>query len=495
MTSDDPQTEPESPPSDTPPEARTGSHELGSKVRRSIVALQGRQVIVLAINMVVGIILARLLDPSIFGLYGIATFCLSLVTMATDFGIAGSLIQRKDSFGEHEISVAFTLQFLVAVLAAVLVWIAAPLSLLVYRQAPHELVWIIRSLTLPILFSPVATTARLQLEREIHFHTIATIDISALVASNAVILAMIFSGKGVWSLVGGNIANAVATAIASWVVVRVRPRFAFDRKLSRELLSFGVFFQFGNIANQAAGWIVPLIAGAGLGPAAVGLLTWASSNARRPLIVVENVMRVAFPHFSRLQEDPPALARQVELYFRRLLLLCYSWTFLAFVLGTTVTRIVYTEKWVPAVLALQLFALGLVLDIANWVGGMTLTAIGGVKETAWWTLAKSLLAIGGACLGVWWIGLPGIPLASIAASSVSGLGILLRLARRIPLRASEIWMPAVPFVVAALLYLPLWISGGLPKAIAQWVLGALAVAWTAWRTWKDLRGGVAAAAR
>jgi PST family polysaccharide transporter len=456
------------------------SQELGRKVRTSILALQGRQAAIMAVNIGVGIVLARKLGPEIFGIYAIATFCLSLITMTTDFGLAGSLVQRKGTFGEHEISVAFTLQTAISVVAAVLIWLLAPLSLLVYKQAPHELVWIIRSLSLSVLLSPIGTTARLQLEREIQFHKVATIDISAMVVGNTVLLGMVFSGMGVWSFVAGNIANALTTTLGSWLMIRYRPRFVVDRKLVKELLGFGMFFQFGNITNEAAGWIIPLISGASLGPAAVGLLTWASSNGRRPLMVVDNVMRVAFPHFSRLQEHPEELASQVGLYFRRLLLVCYAWAFLAFLLGAPMTHLVYTDKWMPGLVALQLFALGLSLDVINWVGGMTLTALGGVKETAKWTLVKSVLAISGAFAGVHVMGLVGIPIASIAASLISGAGLLVQLRRRIPLRSRELWAPAIPYLLAGLAYLPLWLEGGSVRLAGSWVIGIGMIVWTAW---------------
>jgi len=472
--------------------ARNGrlmSQDLGAKVRTSILALQGRQAVIMAVNVVVGVILARKLGPAVFGLYGIATFCLSLITMATDFGIGGSLVQRKGVFGEHEVSVVFTLQTGISVAAATLVWILAPLSLSIYRQAPHELVWIIRSLSLSILLSPIGTTARLQLEREIQFHKIATIDISGMVVSNAVILGMVYSGMGVWSFVAGNIANALATTFGAWLVIRYRPRFVIDWKLVRELLSFGIFFQFGNITNEAAGWIIPLIAGASLGPAAVGLLTWASSNARRPLMVVDNVMRVAFPHFSRLQEHPEELGRQVGLYFRRLLLLCFAWTFLSILLGAPMTHLVYTDKWLPGLVALQLFAFGLALDVVNWVGGMTLNAVGGVKDTAKWTLTKSILAICGAFLGLHLWGINGIPLASIVASLISGTGILFHLRKRIPIHFPDLWMPSIPFLLAGLAYLPFWFLGGGARLAGGWCIGVGMIGWTAWKGYKEFSGG------
>ncbi|HOX53047.1 MAG TPA: oligosaccharide flippase family protein, partial [Fibrobacteria bacterium] len=176
---------------------------MESKVRKSIVAMQGRQVVMMLMQLGVGIYLARELGPEIFGIYGIATFCLSLITLVADFGLGGSLIQRKAEFGQHEISVAFTLQVGISIIAAAIVWVLAPLSLMAYRQAPPELVWIIRSLTLQMVLSAVATTAKLQLEREIQFHKVATIDIVSMIGGNITLLSMVHLGYGVWSFVGG----------------------------------------------------------------------------------------------------------------------------------------------------------------------------------------------------------------------------------------------------------------------------------------------------
>lgn len=484
------------------------SSELNARVRRSMLVLQGRQVLLLAMNLGVGILLARKLEPAVFGLYGIATFCLSLVVMATNFGLAASLVQRKEDFGQHEVSVAFTLQTIVALGASVLVWVLAPLALLLYRESPPELVWIIRSLVAPMLLSPILTIARIQLERDIEFQKIATLDVVSVVVGNVVVLSMVFAEYGVWSFVVGNVAGAVVSTFLALRMMRYRPRFAFDRALSKRLLSFGVFFQLENLTNEAAGWIIPLISGVRLGPTAVGLLTWASSNGRRPLMIVDNVMKVAFPHFSRLQHDPVELGRQMGVYLRRLTFFCYSWGLLGLLLADPMTKIVYTSKWSPGVVCLQLFALGLIVDVANWVGGMTLTAIGGVKKTVKWTLTKSVLSIVGALALVGPLGIVGIPLASFLASAISGAGIMIDLRKKIPVDFSTMWKPAIPIVVIGMFYLPfaaansllhfplpdalaalkgaaLWVERG--QEVARWVLGAVIIAWSGWWAWREFR--------
>jgi teichuronic acid exporter len=473
------------------------SGPLGSRVRSSILALQGRQAVLLMLNLGVGIVLARMLEPAVFGLYAIATFCLSLVTMATDFGLAGSLVQRKGDVGHHEISVAFTVQGLVAMGAGTLVWFAAPLSLLVYKSVDNDLVWIIRSLVPMILLSPIFTTAKVQLERELQFPKIAGIDIAVSIVGNTTTLSLVLAGFEVWAFVIATLVATFAGTLISWTLIKHRPSIRFDRALTRELFSFGMFFQFGNIANQAAGWVIPLVSGASLGPAAVGLLTWASSNGRRPLMVVENVMRVAFPHFSRLQDQPVELAKQIDLYLRRLLAICYFWAAMGILLAEPMTRIVYTEKWVPGVLCLQLFALALAFDVANWVGGMSLTAVGGVKATARWTLVKSILAIGGSLVLVRTVGMVGVPVASALASLISGFGITVELRRRVPVSVFRYVLLAMPFAAVCVVHLAVVRYSPVGASWSGWVLGSAlsgVFGLLAWREFKPRKAVVKVAA-
>jgi len=196
---------------------------------------------------------------------------------------------------------------------------------------------------------------------------------------------------------------------------------------------------------------------------------------------------VAFPHFSRLQEHPHELANQVGVYFRRLLTICYAWAVLGWLLASPMTHLVYTDKWMPGVASLQLFALGLVFDVANWVGGMTLTAVGGVKETAKWTLIKSVLAISGAFIGVHALGLVGIPLASIFASTISGAGLVIQLRKRVPMDMSDLWKPGVPYILAAAAYAPFFLAGGITQSIASWCIGTVVIAGTVWKAVREFR--------
>src|SRR5690242_18333130 len=100
--------------------------DIHGKAKRGIKMLMGRQVLLQALGMCSGVILARKLSPEEFGLFAIATFLVQIFGLLGDFGLAGSFIQREVEPTDHERSVAFTLQQILTVVIVVLLWILAP---------------------------------------------------------------------------------------------------------------------------------------------------------------------------------------------------------------------------------------------------------------------------------------------------------------------------------------------------------------------------------
>ena len=69
---------------------------LGRKIAKGGFWLQASSLIQLVSNTAVTAILARLLTPEIFGLVGIVTLVVSVVGMATSFGITAAIVQQQD---------------------------------------------------------------------------------------------------------------------------------------------------------------------------------------------------------------------------------------------------------------------------------------------------------------------------------------------------------------------------------------------------------------
>src|SRR5207248_493176 len=105
------------------------------------------------------------------------------------------------------------------------------------------------------------------------------------------------------------------------------------------------------------------------------------SLGKKPLMLVDNVMRVSFPHFSRIQHDRSEVERTLVKYLTYLLFASGLWFSLLLVAGPSLIRLIYTPKWAPAVPALILFSAGVCFEVVGWVAGLSLNGLGAVSFT------------------------------------------------------------------------------------------------------------------
>lgn len=458
--------------------------ELNALAARGVKHLLVRQAALQVLTFAAGIVLARTLSPAEFGLFFIATFLVFAFALAADFGLAASLVQRREELTDRDLQVAFTLQQVLIGAAVVALWLAAPRLTGIYPDAPPETIWLVRALAAGLYLTAWRSISVLQLERRLRFGRVAWIEVAEALVYYGAAVGLAVSGHGVWSFVWATIARgvvgtALAFAAAPWPV-----RLAVDRKIAPGLLRFGIPFQLQAVSNQLGSWIIPVLVGLLAGPAAVGLLGWASANARKPLLLVDSAMRVAFPHLSRLQDDARELERVLGRYLAYLLVPSGLWLAVIGVAGPSLVPLIYTEKWSPAVPALILYAAALVADVFSWVAAIGLNARGRVGYVTRVTLIRGVVFIGASVPLVLAVGYNGVPMAYLL-TGLAGIPFYARGYGRGWLRrttAGLAWIaaPTAAGAAAGLLVLAAPLDGA-----AQPILSCLAVvsafALAAWR--------------
>lgn len=378
--------------------------EIHAKAKRALKLMMGRQIAMQVITFVGGVVIARTLGPSEFGLYVISLFVVSTCAMIGDFGLAPSFIQRKKDLAEAEIQVGFTLQQIITtILVLVLLFAARPLQRAIYPDAPRT-VWLIRALCFNLYLTSWRTMSALQLERHLKYDRLARIEVLEMLTYQVLAVTLALLGAGTWSYIVAVLAQGVLGTTLIYLAAPWRVRLRFDRKIAWELIRYAVPFQFQIVLNSLGGWVTPLIVGRQLGPGPVGYLTWASSNGRKPMLITETVTRVAFPHFSRIQDDPEEVERTITRYLSILLLIAGLW--FVGIFGTTpaIVALIYKPKWVPAVPALILFAASLGLDMVSMLVCVTLNSIGRMAATTKMVAVRSALNIVMAILLVYLLG-------------------------------------------------------------------------------------------
>ncbi|MBW4054017.1 MAG: lipopolysaccharide biosynthesis protein [Proteobacteria bacterium] len=334
--------------------------DLKKKSLKGMSALFVRQVLVKLIFFAGNIILARLLAPQIFGIYAIVQFVVQFFSTFGDVGIGAALIQKKGELSQEELSTTFWLQQMLVWLVVGVVVLIAPLALKVYPTLPPVGVRLIRAMAVSFLFSSLKTIPAILMERNIDFNRIAWVDITENLAFQVVAITGAYLGYGAWSFVAAAITRAFLGSVLIYALSSWRPSFNYRYESVKGLVRFGLPYQGSQILNFSKDAVTPLFVGAYAGVAAVGYVNWARNLAFAPLVISETFGRVAFPAFSKLQNDKALLSRTIEKSIRMITFVMFPIAAVMISLAPEITHVVFTDKWLPGLPVFYCYCVSLV---------------------------------------------------------------------------------------------------------------------------------------
>jgi O-antigen/teichoic acid export membrane protein len=165
----------------------------------------------------------------------------------------------------------------------------------------------------------------------------------------------------------------------------------------KKLLTFGVPYQINTLLAVLKDDGMTIILGSILGTAGVGILGTAQRLAQYPLrFFMDNVTKVTFPAFSRMQDQRSDLAKGVT---RSIFFICFlvfpSIIGLVVLAPLLVVVIPRYEKWAPALIPLSFLAINSLFAAVTTQITNLFNAIGKIKVTfklmIMWTLLTFLL--------------------------------------------------------------------------------------------------------
>jgi O-antigen/teichoic acid export membrane protein len=373
------------------------------------------------------LLLARLIEPSAFGLAALAQVYLMVVQTLSDQGLTTALIQRetieeahKDSAFWANLGVGLALMGLTILFAGALAGLYGE-----PRLAP-----VLRWYSLAPLLSAISVVQVALARRELRFRALALRQTASALLGGAVGVAMAFAGMGVWSLVGQGLATQATSVAILWAIVDWRPRLAFSRSHFRDLFGFGFNVLATNILRIIGGQADRLLLGFYFGAAEVGYY----SVAQRLVSIITDFVagsteRAIVPLFARIQADRARVARGLVTAQRLLsLIVIPAFVGLAAV-APSLIRVLVGDQWEASILPTRILAAFSLAYCLAFFFGQVLTALGRPALRLGVVLAQAATQAGLSLLGVRW-GIPGVALA-VAATQVIFYGVELSVLRRL----------------------------------------------------------------
>ena len=342
---------------------------LTRKTMRGIFWSGTSQFMIQGISFFVNIVLARLLFPEDFGILAMAALFIEMTGLISDFGLSAALIQRK-KINQTQRSTAFWMNILVGVTLVGLSVLCAPLAADFFRRDIIAPVIMVSSIGFVI--RAVGGVHRALMTRQLRFKTLAIPDVVGILAFSASVIPMVLMGLGLWSIVLANLVSALISSTILWRLSSWRPSFLFDWAACRDLMSFGLNVLGEQVLDYVNVNVDYLIISRLLGEAMLGIYTFAFNLMTAPLRkIAQMVTRVTFPAFSQVQTDNAVLRAGYLKSVRYISLITFPILTGLGVLADDFIRLVYGNKWIAAIVPLQIMCLdGLIRTISTTTGSI-----------------------------------------------------------------------------------------------------------------------------
>ncbi|HEV2339173.1 MAG TPA: oligosaccharide flippase family protein [Patescibacteria group bacterium] len=392
--------------------------DIAAVTKRSIhgvIALVSRTFFVQIVNFVVNIFLTILFSPTTFGVYGVVLAVIAFLNYFSDIGLAGALIQKKDQITEKDLSTTFTLQQTLVISVSVIALLLSPVVGSFYRLPPSGIL-LFQALVVSFFLSSLKTIPSILLERYLRFEKLVIPEIVEILVFDTVVLVLAVKGFGISSFTYGVLARGIAGVITIYIISPWRPRFGFSKDVARKLLSFGIPFQMNSFLGLLKDDLLFAYIGKVLPFSQVGYIVFAQKWAFAPLrLIMDNIIRITFPSFARLQHDTKNLSIAVEKSLVALVSIIFPSLMGLVILGPYFISFLFTPrylKWEPTLISLSLFAVNAAFSAISTPLTNALNAIGKIKVSLhlmiFWTIATWVLTP----IAIWRFGFNGFALAN-----------------------------------------------------------------------------------
>ncbi len=339
-----------------------------------------RMVFLQLVTFVSSVFVSRFLGPFAFGVYGIVANFVFLFIYFSDVGLAAALVQKKTKLKRRDLTTTFTIQQSLVLTLVVIIFIALPL-IQPWLKFGSDGLWLGRALAISLFLASLKSVPSVLLERRLKFNLLVIPEIAETIVFNVVLVTLAILSFEVKSFTYAVLARGLVGVLVIYLVAPWRIGFGFNKKSAKELLKFGFPFQLNSILawfkDNLMDNAVALILGS---PTAFGYLSWGRNVSHQPRKIMDSVLRVLFPVFSRLQDRKDILAKALsKTYFLLGVSMFPAIVGICVLIKPLILYLYGGPKWLPAVPVVYFLSIALLWGIFNSVATSALSAIGQIK--------------------------------------------------------------------------------------------------------------------
>jgi O-antigen/teichoic acid export membrane protein len=425
---------------------------LGKRVRAGIGWSVTSSLIAESIRFVRSVVLARLLVPEDFGLFGMALTVVAALNAMSALGLGRTIVTSKfdtpDELKAH-LDTVWSVELLKSFVITLLVSASAfPMSRF---YAQPQLKVIIPILGLVTLAQGFQNIGLVMLRKQISFARIFWYELATNTTGIALTVALAVVMRNVWALVIGLLLTAVLGTVLSYIFHSYRPRLALEKHALGRVFSLGKLTLVIAVASYVTNMADNVMVGRLLGAGALGNYSLAFNIASAPIsVLVLSIGTVLFPAYAEITAQRP---KALELAFTRVfsvaLMIMVTITVPLCLLASEVVQLLFGHRWTTAGTVLRVLALVIPLRGFSLIVSTVLWGLNRPRDVAVSTTLEAIVFLAALYPLIRAFGLTGAAWAGMIAYAVSCVSRLVTLRNIIPGITAKLFQISLPILGAA----------------------------------------------
>lgn len=343
------------------------------------------------VQIAISMVLARLLNPSDFGILAIATVFISFINLITDFGFGAAIIQ-SETLVKKDLESIFSLTLYVGLFAAfVLFLLASPIG---NYYNDDSVASVVRLLSVNVIFASLNIVPNALLLKAKKFKLVAVRTLSLQIVCGCIGIAFAYIGVGLYALVIQSILSAAGIFIFNYNQNRIR----FFNKVYvnsiKKIINFSAFQFAGSVMNFITKSIDKPLVGKYLSLTSLGYYEKSYRLMQMPVDNLSYIFTpVMQPMFREFQHDLQTMFQKYKKILKTLSVVGFPLSALLYFSAYDLIHLFYGGKWDLAVAPFQYLSLSVGFMVLMSSSGPIYQASNKVKFMLVVNIAEFIISI------------------------------------------------------------------------------------------------------
>jgi O-antigen/teichoic acid export membrane protein len=308
------------------------------------------------VGLIISIFLSRLLSPSEFGTIAMVNVFIFVASIFADFGISQAIIQKKE-VSVHQLNAAFTLNLVLGIILALLMYFSSPFLANFYNNPKLESIFKVMSII--FILNSFGYIVRAVLRRRLNFSLPVKVNLFSAVLSGSVGITLALLNFGIWSLVTQILIGTLLNNLLLLVFSKSKIRISFAFYHLSNIWKFSLRMFIANFLNTVYSQLDYLIIGKRFPASDLGQY----DRARNMQSTVfeyssRSIVNIFFPIISQYQNDREKVLIVVNKTYSVVSWVTFFLSGLLFSICINLIPALYGEKWILSATFLSIILLG-----------------------------------------------------------------------------------------------------------------------------------------